>query len=93
MNSSQRNFGKALDTITVKLGFKNTPCDTELCCKMPITGHIPQGLFLQVCGPPYLLSGWDSLKEAFEASRYKVKDCTKQPLGGITVTSPWIREC
>ena len=39
------------------------------------------------CGPPDLLAEWDSLVAAFEASRYKVKDCTKKPFVGINITS------
>ena len=39
------------------------------------------------CGPPHLFSEWDTLVAAFEASRYKVKDCTKEPFVGINVTS------
>ena len=39
------------------------------------------------CGPPHLLAEWDSLVAAFEASRYKVKDCTKESSLGINVTS------
>ena len=38
-------------------------------------------------GPPYLLAEWDILVAAFEAARYKVKDCTKEPFVGINVTS------
>ena len=39
------------------------------------------------CGPPHLISEWDALDAAFEASWYKVKDCTKEPFVGINVTS------
>ena len=39
------------------------------------------------CCPPHLLLEWDTLVAAFEASRYKVKDCTKEPFVGINVTS------
>ena len=38
-------------------------------------------------GPPHLLAEWDILVAAFEATRYKVKDCTKEPFFGINVTS------
>ena len=31
------------------------------------------------CGPPHMLSEWDTLVATFEASRYKVKDCIKEP--------------
>ena len=34
-----------------------------------------------------MLSEWDSLVAAFEALRYKAKDCTKEPFVGINVTS------
>ena len=34
-----------------------------------------------------MLAEWDSLVAAFEASRYKVKDCTKKPFVGINITS------
>ena len=34
-----------------------------------------------------MISEWDTLVAAFEASRYKVKDCTKEPFVGINVTS------
>ena len=39
------------------------------------------------CGPPHLLVEWDALVAAFEASRYKVKNCNKEPFVGINVTS------
>ena len=42
---------------------------------------------LSWCGPTHLLAEWDTLAAAFEASRYKVKDCTKEPLVGINVTT------
>ena len=34
-----------------------------------------------------MLSEWDALVAAFAASRYKVKDCTKEPFVGINITS------
>ena len=34
-----------------------------------------------------MLSEWDTLVAAFEASRYKVKDCTKELFVGINLTS------
>ena len=34
-----------------------------------------------------MLAEWDALVAAFEASRYKVKDCTKEPFVEINVTS------
>ena len=36
--------------------------------------------------PPQLLAEWDILVAAFEAARYKVSDCTKEPFVGIV---PW----
>ena len=39
------------------------------------------------CGPRHMLTEWDTPVAAFEASRYKVKDCTKEPFVGINVTS------
>ena len=41
---------------------------------------------VRCCGPPHLLAEWDSLVAAFKASRYKVKDCTKEPFVEINVT-------
>ena len=34
-----------------------------------------------------MLTEWDSLVAAFEVSRYKVKDCIKEPFVGINVIS------
>ena len=34
-----------------------------------------------------MLAEWDTLVAAFEASRYKVKDCTKEPFVGVNVTT------
>ena len=34
-----------------------------------------------------MLTEWNALVAAFEASRYKVKDCTKEPIVGINVTT------
>ena len=34
-----------------------------------------------------MLAEWVKLVAAFEASRYKVKDCTKEPFVGINVTT------
>ena len=88
--SSGRNFSKAVDAIVLKLGYKNTPYDPKFFCKwidgMPILVVFHSDDF-RWCGPPHLLSEWDSLVAAFEASRYKVKDCTKEPFVGINVTS------
>ena len=53
---------------------------------MPILIIFPSDDF-RWCGPPHLLSEWNTLIVVFEASRYKVKDCTKEPFMGIDVTS------
>ena len=89
--SSRRNlFSKSVDAIVLKLGYKNTPYDLKFFCKwidgMPILVVIHSDDF-RWCGPPHLLAEWDSLVAAFEASRYKVKDCAKEPFVGINVTS------
>ena len=34
-----------------------------------------------------MIAEWDTLVASFEAARYKVKDCTKEPFVGINVTS------
>ena len=34
-----------------------------------------------------MLAEWDTLVAAFEASRYKVKDCTNEPFVSINVTT------
>ena len=39
------------------------------------------------CGPPDLIEEWNILVAAFEASKYKVKDCTKELFVGINVTT------
>ena len=39
------------------------------------------------CGPSNMIAEWDTLVASFEAARYKVKDCTKEPFVGINVTS------
>ena len=88
--SSGRNFGKAVDAIVLKLGYKNTPYDPKFFCKwidgMPILVVFHSDDF-RWCGPPHLLAEWDSLVVTFGASRYKVKDCTKESFVGINVTS------
>ena len=88
--SSGRNFSKAVDAIVLKLAYKNTPYDPKFRCKW--IGGIPILVVFHTddfrwCGPPHLLAEWDSLVAAFKASRYKVKDCTKEPFLGINVTS------
>ena len=74
----------------MKLGYKNTPYDPKFFRKwiggMPIMVIFHSDDF-RWCGPPHMLSEWDTLVAAFEASRYKVKDCTKEPFVGINVTS------
>ena len=88
--SSGRNFSKAVDSIVLKLGYKNTPYDPEFFIKwiggmsIMVTFHSDD---FRWCGPPHILSEWDTLVAAFEASRYRVKDCTKEPFVGINVTS------
>ena len=88
--SSGRNFSKAVDSIVLKLGYKNTPYDPKFFIKwiggMPIMVIFHSDDF-RWCGPPHMLAEWDTLVAAFEASRYKVKDCTKEPFVGINVTS------
>ena len=73
-----------------KLGYKNTPYDPKFFCKwidgMPILVVFHSDDF-RWCGPPHLLAEWDALVAAVEASRYKVKDCTREPFVGINVTS------
>ena len=88
--SSGRNFSQAVDAIVLKLAYKNTPYDPKFRCKW--IGGIPILVVFHTddfrwCGPPHLLAEWDSLVAAFKASRYKVKDCTKEPFLGINVTS------
>ena len=53
---------------------------------MPILVILYPGDFIWN-GQPHLLAEWDILVAAFEAARYKVKDCTKEPFVGINVTS------
>ena len=88
--SSGRNFSKAVDVIVLKLGYKNTPYDPKFFCKwidgMPILVMFHSDDF-RWCGPPNMLSEWDTLVQAFEGSKYKVKDCTNEPFVGINVTT------
>ena len=88
--SSGRNFSKAVDLIVAKCGYKSTPYDPKFFCKwidgMPILVMFHSDDF-RWSGPPHLLAEWDILVAAFEAARYKVKDCTKEPFVGINVTS------
>ena len=88
--SSGRNFSKAADAIVTSLGYKSTPFDPKFFCKW-IEGR-PILLMFQSddfrwCGPSNMIAEWDTLVTSFEAARYKVKDCTKQPFVGINVTS------
>ena len=53
---------------------------------MPILVILYPGDFIWN-GQPHLLAEWDILVAAFEAARYKVKDCTKEPFVDINVTS------
>ena len=88
--SSGRNFSKAVDVIVLKLGYKNTPYDPKFFCKwidgMPILVMFHSDDF-RWYGPPNMLSEWDALVQAFEGSKYKVKDCTNEPFVGINVTT------
>ena len=88
--SSERNFSKAVDLIVAKCGYKSTPFDPTFFCKW-IDGKPILVVFhsddFRWSGPPHLLAEWDALVAAFEAVRYKVKDCTKEPFFGINVTS------
>ena len=84
--SSGRNFSKAVDAIVFKLGYKNTPDDPKWIGGMPIL-VIFYSDDIRWCGPTHLLAKWDTLVAAFEASRYKVKDCTKEPFVDINVTT------
>ena len=90
LSSSGRNFSKAVDLIVAKCGYKSTPYDPKFFCKwidgMPILVMFHSDDF-RWSGPPHLLAEWDILVTAFEAARYKVKDCTKEPFVGINVTS------
>ena len=88
--SSGGKFRKAVDAIVLKLRYKNTSCNPKFFCKwigdMPILAVFHSDDF-RWSGPPHLLSEWDALIAAFEASRYKVKYCTKEPFVGINETS------
>ena len=87
---SGRNFSKAVDLIVGKCGYKSTHYDPKFFCKwiggMPILVMFHSDDF-RWSGPPHLLAEWSILVAAFEAARYKVKDCTKEPFVGINVTS------
>ena len=89
--SSGRNFSKTVDLIAAKCGYKSTPYDLKFFCKWMIDGMPILVMFhsddFRWSEPPYLLAEWDILVAAFEAARYKVKDCTKEPFVGINVTS------
>ena len=88
--SSGRNFSKAVDAIVLGLGYKNTPYDPKFFVKWidgwPILVVFHSDDF-RWSGPKHLLAEWDLLVKTFEDARYKVKDCTKEPFVGITVTS------
>ena len=84
----QKNFSKAVDVIVLKLGYKNTPYDPKFFCKwidgMPILVMFHSDDF-RWCGPPNMLSEWDALVQAFEGSKYKVKDCTNEPFDVLSL--------
>ena len=84
--SSGRNFSKAVDAIVKALGYMSTPYDPKFFVKwregMPILVMFHSDDF-RWCGPPDMIGEWDKLVAAFEASKYKVKDCTKEPFVGI----------
>ena len=88
--SSGRNFSKAVDAIVKALGYMSTPYDPKFFVKwiegMPILVMFHSDDF-RWCGPPDMIGEWDKLVAAFEASKYKVKDCTKEPFVGINVTT------
>ena len=96
LQSSGRNFSKAVDLIVAKCGYKSTPYDPKFFCKwidgMPILVMFHSDDF-RWSGPPHLLAEWDSLVAAFEAARYKVKDYTKEPFVGINVISDTQGNC
>ena len=83
MPSSGRNFSKAVDAIVKALGYMSTPYDPKFFVKwiegMPI--------LVMFHSPPDMIGEWDKLVAAFKASKYKVKDCTKEPFFGISVTT------
>ena len=88
--SSGRNFSKAVDAIVTSLGYKSTPFDPKFFSKW-IEGSSILLMFhsddFRWCGPSNMIAEWDTLVLSFEAARYKVKDCTKEPFVGINVTS------
>ena len=88
--SSGRNFSKAVDAIVTSLGYKSTPFDPRFFRKWiegrPILLMVHSDDF-RWCGPSNMIAEWDTLVASFEAARYKVKDCTKEPFVGINVTS------
>ena len=67
----------------------STPYDPKFFVKwikgMPILVIFHRDDF-RWCGPPDLIEEWNKLVAAFEASKYKIKDCTKEPFVGINVT-------
>ena len=88
--SSGCNFSTAVDAIVTSLGYKSTPFDPKFFCKW-IEGRPILLMFhsddFRGCGPSNMIAEWDTLVASFEAARYKVKDCTKEPFVGINVTS------
>ena len=88
--SSGRNFSKAVDEIVAKCGYINTPYDPKFFVKWidksPILLMFHSDDF-RWSGAPAVMHEWDLLVKAFEASKYKVKDCTSSPFVGINITT------
>ena len=62
--SSERNFSKAVEAIVLKLGYKKTPYDPKFFCKWIGGMLVFHSDDFRWCGPPHLLSEWDSLVAA-----------------------------
>ena len=87
--SSGGNFSQAVDTIVLKLGYKDGIQSSFASGSMGYPHYLAfhSDDFRWWCGPPHLLSEWNSLVAAFEASRYKVKGYSKEPFLEIKITS------
>ena len=68
----------------------STPCDPKFFVKwikgMPILVMFHSDDF-RWCGPPDMIEEWNKLVAAFEMTKCKVKDCTKEIFVGINVTA------
>ena len=88
--SSGRNFSKAVDAIVAALGYVSTPYAPKFFVKwingMPILVIFHSDDF-RWCDPPDMIEEWKKLVASFEASKFKVKHCTKEPFVGINVTT------